>query len=418
MGTRHHPDWDIDAGYDERAVTVTPPKHEAAGVKAVMVSLQRGLESMGALRTAAALARLNQRHGFDCPGCAWPEEHGGRKLPEFCENGAKAVAEEATKRVVTPEFFARHSIADLAARPEYWLSQQGRLTHPMVLRACDDHYRPIGWGDAYRLIAEHLHALDSPNEAVFYTSGRASNEAACLYQLMVRSFGTNNLPDCSNMCHESSGAALSEAIGIGKGSVTVEDVTEADLIIIAGQNPGTNHPRMLTVLQKAKAHGAKIIAVNPLPEAGLIRFKDPQKVNGVIGHGIPIADEFVQIRLGGDMALFAGLGRLLLEADDAAPGTVLDRDFIAAHCAGFDEYQARTRWVDIETVLAATGIDRAQLELVARMMMASQRTIVCWAMGLAQHRHAVPTLSEVSNLLLMRGMIGKPGAGLCPVSGH
>ena len=418
MGTRHHPDRDIDAGYDEHAVTVAGPKHEAAGVKAVMVSLQRGLESMGAARTAAALARLNQRHGFDCPGCAWPEEHGGRKLAEFCENGAKAVAEEATKRVVTPEFFARHSIADLEGRPEYWLSQQGRLTQPVVLRAGDDHYRAIDWDEAYRLIAEELRALDNPNEALFYTSGRTSNEAAFLYQLLVRSFGTNNLPDCSNMCHESSGTALTEAIGIGKGSVTVEDITMADLIVIAGQNPGTNHPRMLSVLEKAKANGAKIIAVNPLPEAGLIRFKDPQKVRGVVGHGVPIADEFVQIRLGGDMALFAGLGRLLLEADDAAPGTVLDREFIAAHCAGFDEYQARTRAVDIETVLAATGIDRAQLELVANMMMASQRTIVCWAMGLTQHRHAVPTISEVSNLLLMRGMIGKPGAGLCPVRGH
>jgi molybdopterin-dependent oxidoreductase alpha subunit len=418
MSTRRHPDRDIDASIDENAIKVAGPEHEAAGVKAVMVSLQRGLESMGAVRTAAALARLNQRHGFDCPGCAWPEEHGGRKLAEFCENGAKAVAEEATKRVVTPEFFARHSIADLEGRPEYWLSQQGRLTHPMVLRAGDDHYRPIGWDDAYRLIAEELRALGSPNEALFYTSGRTSNEAAFLYQLLVRSFGTNNLPDCSNMCHESSGTALTEAIGIGKGSVTVEDVTRADLIVIAGQNPGTNHPRMLSVLEKAKANGAKIIAVNPLPEAGLIRFKDPQKVHGVVGHGIPIADEFVQIRLGGDMALFAGLGRLLLEADDAAPGTVVDRDFIATHCANFDSYEARTRAIDIDTVLEATGIDRAQLELVARMMMASQRTIVCWAMGLTQHRHAVPTISEVSNLLLMRGMIGKPGAGLCPVRGH
>jgi molybdopterin-dependent oxidoreductase alpha subunit len=409
---------DIDVEYDEHRVAVTDRKTEAAGVKAVLVSLQRGLESMGAVRTAAALARLNQRKGFDCPGCAWPEEHGGRKLAEFCENGAKAVAEEATKRVVTPEFFARHSIADLEARPEYWLSQQGRLTHPVVLRPGDDHYRPIGWDGAYQLIADELRALDSPNEAVFYTSGRTSNEAAFLYQLMVRSFGTNNLPDCSNMCHESSGAALIEAIGIGKGSVTVEDVTKADLIVIAGQNPGTNHPRMLTVLEKAKANGAKIIAVNPLPEAGLIRFKDPQKLHGVVGHGIPIADEFVQIRLGGDMALFAGLGRLLLEADDAAPGTVVDRDFVVGLCANFAEYEARTRAVDIDTVLDATGIDRAQLELMAKMMIASERTIVCWAMGLTQHRHAVPTISEIVNVLLMRGMIGIPGAGLCPVRGH
>jgi molybdopterin-dependent oxidoreductase alpha subunit len=409
---------DIDVTYDEHAVAVTGAEHEAAGVKAVWISLQRGLESTGAVRTAAALTRLNQRHGFDCPGCAWPEEHGGRKLAEFCENGAKAVAEEATTRVVTPEFFARHSIADLEGRPEYWLSQQGRLAQPVVLRPGDDHYRPIGWDDAYRLIAGELRALASPNDAVFYTSGRTSNEAAFLYQLMVRSFGTNNLPDCSNMCHESSGTALTEAIGIGKGSVTVEDVTKADLIVIAGQNPGTNHPRMLSVLEKAKANGAKIIAVNPLPEAGLIRFKDPQKVHGVVGDGIPIADEFVQIRLGGDMALFAGLGRLLLEADDATPGTVVDRQFIADHCANFDEYEARTRAVDIDTVLEATGIDRAQLELIAKMMVESDRTIACWAMGLTQHRHAVPMISELTNVLLMRGMIGKPGAGLCPVRGH
>src|SRR3984893_14775552 len=417
MGTRRHPDRDIDAGFDEHAVTVAGPEHEAAGVKAVLVSLQRGLESMGAVRTAAALARLNQRHGFDCAGCAWPEEHGGRKLAEFCENGAKAVAEEATTRVVTPEFFARHSIADIEGRPEYWLSQQGRLTHPVVLRRGADHYRPIGWDDAYRLIADELRALGSPNEALFYTSGRTSNEAAFLYQLMVRSFGTNNLPDCSNMCHESSGTALTEAIGIGKGSVTVEDVTMADLIVIAGQNPGTNHPRMLSVLEKAKANGAKIIAVNPLPEAGLIRFKDPQKVRGVVGHGIPIADEFVQIRLGGDMALFAGLGRLLLEADDKAPGTVVDRDFIEEHCAGFDEYERQTRAVDLDTVVTATGVDLAQLNRVAQMLIASDRTVLCWAMGQTQQRHAVATIGEATNLLLLRGMVGKLGAGVWPARG-
>ncbi|WNG85893.1 FdhF/YdeP family oxidoreductase [Mycobacterium sp. ITM-2016-00317] len=411
---------DVDADYSELDVQVGPAKSEAAGVKAVMVSMQRALSQMGAVRTAATLAKLNQRHGFDCPGCAWPEEHGGRKLAEFCENGAKAVAEEATKRVVTPEFFARHSIAELDAKPEYWLSQQGRLTHPMVLRPGDDHYRPIEWADAYRLIADELGALDDPNRAVFYTSGRTSNEAAFLYQLFVRSFGTNNLPDCSNMCHESSGTALIDAIGIGKGSVTVEDLVQADLILIAGQNPGTNHPRMLSVLEKAKANGAKVIAVNPLPEAGLIRFKDPQKVHGVVGDGVPIADEFVQIRLGGDMALFAGLGRLLLEAqDEAGPDVqIVDRDFVDRHTAGFAEYEARTRAVDLDTVLEATGIGRDQLDRVASMMATSQRIVVCWAMGLTQHKHAVPSISEISNLLLMRGMIGKPGAGLCPVRGH
>ena len=409
---------DVPADYDEHAVTVGQPKTEAAGVRAVMVSLQRSLAAMGPVRTARAWLRLNQRDGFDCPGCAWPEEQGGRKFAEFCENGAKAVAEEATRRVVTPEFFARHSVAELAAKPEYWLSQQGRLAHPMVLRPGDTHYRPIDWDDAYSLIAEHLQALSTPDEAVFYTSGRTSNEAAFLYQLLVRSFGTNNLPDCSNMCHESSGTALTESIGVGKGSVTVDDVEHADVIVIAGQNPGTNHPRMLSVLEKAKANGAKIIAVNPLPEAGLIRFKDPQKVRGVIGHGVPIADEFVQIRLGGDLALFKGLGRLLVEADDRRPGTVIDRDFIAAHCHGFDDYLAETRSVDIDTVVEATGIQRPQLERVAGMLARSQRTIVCWAMGITQHTHAVATIAEITNLLLLRGMIGKPGAGVCPVRGH
>ncbi|MCV7424170.1 FdhF/YdeP family oxidoreductase [Mycobacterium yunnanensis] len=423
MGIRRHMTGrdvsrDIPVDYDEHSVATTRREHEAAGVKAVMVSLQRGVTSMGPLRTAAALVRLNQRKGFDCPGCAWPEEHGGRKFAEFCENGAKAVAEEATKRVVTPDFFARHSIAELAAKPEYWLSQQGRLTHPVILREGDDHYRPISWDHANHVIAQHLNALDSPDEAVFYTSGRTSNEAAFLYQLLVRSFGTNNLPDCSNMCHESSGTSLTDSIGIGKGSVTVEDLERADVILIAGQNPGTNHPRMLSVLEKAKENGAKIIAINPLPEAGLMRFKDPQKVHGVVGHGIGIADEFVQIRLGGDMALFAGLGRLLLEADQEAPGTVVDREFIARHCANFEAYEAQTRAVDLDLVLEATGVDRAQLDRVARMLIDSERTVACWAMGLTQHRHAVPTISELTNLLLMRGMMGKPGAGLCPVRGH
>ena len=409
---------DYDADYDDHDVITSGPKHEAAGVKAVMVSMQRGLTQMGPVRTTAALTRLNQRHGFDCPGCAWPEEHGGRKIAEFCENGAKAVAEEATKRRVTPEFFARHSVAELQNKPEYWLSQQGRLTHPMVLHEGDTHYRPIAWDDAYRLIADELNALDSPDEACFYTSGRTSNEAAFLYQLLVRSYGTNNLPDCSNMCHESSGTALTESIGIGKGSVTVDDLIHADVIVIAGQNPGTNHPRMLSILEKAKANGAKVIAINPLPEAGLIRFKDPQKVHGVVGHGVPIADEFVQIRIGGDMALFAGLGKLLLEAEDKAPGTVVDHEFIAAHCAGFDEYAAQTRAVDLDTVVEASGIDRTQLQRVADMLIGSERTVLCWAMGLTQQHHAVATIGEATNLLLMRGMIGKPGAGVCPVRGH
>ncbi|MFJ9365525.1 FdhF/YdeP family oxidoreductase [Nocardia sp. NPDC101769] len=402
---------------DESALTVTAPKTEAAGVKAVTVALERAVEEMGVVRTARTLARVNQRHGFDCPGCAWPEPTGRRRPAEFCENGAKAVAEEATLRTVTPAFFAAHSLEDLAGKSGYWLGQQGRLTHPMVLREGDTHYSPIGWDEAYRLIADTLRGLDSPDEAVFYTSGRTANETAFLYQLLVRSFGTNNLPDCSNMCHESSGTALTGSIGIGKGSVTIDDFSKADLIIVAGQNPGTNHPRMLSALGEAKAHGATVIAVNPLPETGLIGFKDPQTVKGFTG-GITIADDFLQIRLGGDMALFQGLAKLLFEAEDRAPGTVVDRAFVDTHTASFAEYEKHMRAVDLGIVEQATGLSRADLDRTAKLLAESKATIVCWAMGLTQQVHGVATIEEATNLLLLRGMIGKPGAGVCPVRGH
>ncbi|MVU76165.1 FdhF/YdeP family oxidoreductase [Nocardia sp. ET3-3] len=402
---------------DESKLEVTAPKTAAAGVKAVTVALERAVEEMGVARTARTLARVNQRHGFDCPGCAWPEPTGRRRPAEFCENGAKAVAEEATLRTVTPEFFAEHSIDELSGKSGYWLGQQGRLTHPMVLREGDTHYSPITWDDAYRLIADTLRGLDSPDEAAFYTSGRTANETAFLYQLLVRSFGTNNLPDCSNMCHESSGTALVSSIGIGKGSVTIDDFARADLIIVAGQNPGTNHPRMLSALGEAKAHGAKVIAVNPLPETGLIGFKDPQTVKGFTG-GITIADDFLQIRLGGDMALFQGLGKLLFEAEDRAPGTVVDRAFVDAHTAGFAEYEKQMRAVDLAVVEQATGLTREDLDRTAKLLAESKSTIICWAMGLTQQVHGVATIEEATNLLLLRGMIGKPGAGVCPVRGH
>jgi molybdopterin-dependent oxidoreductase alpha subunit len=410
---RNGPKRDID----ESELTVTPPEEQAAGVTAVTVALKRSVEEMGVIRTARTLARVNQVHGFDCPGCAWPEPTGHRRPAEFCENGAKAVAEEATLRTVTPEFFATHSLAELSEKSGYWLGQQGRLTHPMVLRPGDTHYSPIAWDEAYRLIADTLRGLDSPDEAVFYTSGRTSNETAFLYQLLVRSYGTNNLPDCSNMCHESSGAALTGSIGIGKGSVSIDDFAKADLIVVAGQNPGTNHPRMLSALAAAKAEGARIIAVNPLPEAGLLGFRDPQTVKGVTT-GVPIADDFLQIRLGGDMALFQALGRLLLEAEDRAPGTVVDREFVDAHCAGYAEYEKHVRAVDLATVLEATGLSRAELERTAEAFARSRNIILCWAMGLTQQTHAVATIEEAINLLLLRGMIGKPGAGVCPVRGH
>ncbi|WP_280314494.1 FdhF/YdeP family oxidoreductase [Nocardia wallacei] len=402
---------------DEAELTVTPPEHEAAGLTAVAVALNRGVEEMGLIRTGRTLARLNQRAGFDCPSCAWPDPTGPRRVAEFCENGAKAVAEEATLRTVTPEFFATHSIAELATKSGYWLGQQGRITEPMVLRPGDTHYSPIAWEEAYRLIADTLRGLGNPNEAVFYTSGRTANETAFLYQLLARSFGTNNLPDCSNMCHESSGAALTSSIGIGKGSVSIDDFPKADLILVAGQNPGTNHPRMLTSLQHAKKHGARIVAVNPLPEAGLLGFRDPQTVRGYTT-GQRIADDFLQIRLGGDMALFQGLGKLLLQAEDRAPGTVVDRAFVDGHTAGYDAYEKHVRAVDLDVVEEATGLTRAELEHTAALLAESNATIICWAMGLTQQRYGVPTIEEATNLLLLRGMIGKPGAGVCPVRGH
>ncbi|MGU3436063.1 FdhF/YdeP family oxidoreductase [Actinomycetes bacterium M1A6_2h] len=403
---------------DESTLEVTPPKHYAAGVPAVLVSLKRGLEEMGAVRTGRTLFRLNQRNGFDCPGCAWPETPGHRKHAEFCENGAKAVAEEATLRTVGPDFFAEHSLADLSERTDFWLGQQGRLTHPMVLRPGDTHYSPISWDDAYDVIVDHLRALPSPDEAIFYTSGRTSNESAFLYQTLIRSYGTNNMPDCSNMCHESSGTALSDTIGIGKGSVSVPDLEKADLILIAGQNPGTNHPRMLSTLEKAKGNGAKVIAINPLHEAGLQRFKDPQKVKGVIGSGVGIADEYLQIRIGGDLALFQGIGKLLFEAEDAAPGTVVDSLFVDEHTAGLEEFEKHARAVDLDTVVEASGLSLAQIRATADAVAKADKVIICWAMGITQQRHGVDTIREMTNVLLLRGMMGKPGAGVCPVRGH
>ena len=394
-----------------------PPKHHAVGIPAIANSVRFVGEQAGARRGLPLLRAINQVGGFDCPGCAWPEpDH--RHPAEFCENGAKAVAEESTRRRVGPEFFARHSVHDLFGKSGYWLGQQGRLTRPMFLDEGADHYRPVEWDEAFDLIAADLAALDDPNQAAFYTSGRTSNEAAFLYQLFARRLGTNNLPDCSNMCHESSGDALEETIGIGKGSVRLEDVWAADLIIVAGQNPGTNHPRMLTALEKAKRAGARIVTVNPLPEAGLQRFKNPQTARGLAGRGTALTDLFLQIKVGGDLALFSALNRLLLRAGDGA----LDRDFIDRHTHGFEAFAAaRTAGDDAEALAEAerrTGLTKVEIERLLAMVLASQKTVVCWAMGLTQHKHAVPTIREIVNFLLLRGDIGKPGAGVCPVRGH
>jgi molybdopterin-dependent oxidoreductase alpha subunit len=402
---------------DDSGLTVGPPKEYAAGIPGVVQSLRHAGRQMGVRRSLLTLLAVNQKKGFDCPGCAWPEGD-KRHAAEFCENGAKAIAEEATLRRVTRDFFARHPVGELAGRSDHWLGQQGRLTEPMYLEEGAGHYRPVSWDEAYGIIAGELAALDSPDEASFYTSGRTSNEAAFLYQLFVRALGTNNLPDCSNLCHESSGSALVETIGIGKGSVSLTDLHEADLILVVGQNPGTNHPRMLSALEQAKRAGARIVAVNPLPEAGLLRFRNPQRPSGVAGSGTALADEFAQIRLGGDLALFRALNRLLLEAEEAAPGTVLDRAFVEEHTHGFADFAADVRATDWNEVLEATGLEREQIERLHRMVLGSERIVVCWAMGLTQHKHSVPTIREVVNFLLLRGNIGRRGAGLCPVRGH
>ncbi|MEV6122647.1 FdhF/YdeP family oxidoreductase [Streptomyces sp. NPDC052077] len=393
------------------APTVTGPKHAAAGIPAVAHTLRAAQRQMGVRRTALTLLSVNQENGFDCPGCAWPDpEH--RHTAEFCENGAKAVAEEATLRRVTPEFFAAHPVADLATRSGYWLGQQGRLTHPVYLPEGGEHYEPVTWERAFGIVAEEIGALSSPDEALFYTSGRTSNEAAFLYQLFARELGTNNLPDCSNLCHESSGSALTETLGVGKGSVLLEDLHRADLIIVAGQNPGTNHPRMLSALERAKANGARIVSVNPLPEAGMERFRNPQTPKGLT-RGTALTDLFLQIRLGGDQALFRLLNRLVLET----PGAV-DEAFVREHTHGYEEFARTAREADWEETLAATGLTRADIEEALRLVLGSERIIVCWAMGLTQHKHSVPTIREIVNFLLLRGNIGRPGAGVCPVRGH
>ncbi|GAB3233324.1 FdhF/YdeP family oxidoreductase [Glycomyces halotolerans] len=402
---------------DQDAPRTRRPKSHAAGMRAVAGSVRFVGRQAGVKRGLPLLRSVNQTDGFDCPGCAWPEpEH--RHSAEFCENGAKAVAEEATRLTVGPDFFAANPVTGLADRSGYWLGQQGRLTHPMYLAEGADHYVPIEWDRALDLIADELAALDDPNEAAFYTSGRTGNEAAFLYQLFARRLGTNNLPDCSNLCHESSGAALSETIGIGKGSVKLEDLWAADLIIVAGQNPGTNHPRMLTALEKAKRAGAKIATVNPLPEAGMRRFKNPQTARGLAGRGTDLTDLFLQIKVGGDLALFSALNRLLLGAGDEA----IDRDFIDEHTHGFDAFAAHHAAGTADEALAEAerhaGLARERIEQLLAMVRGAEKIVVCWAMGLTQHKHAVPTIREIVNFLLLRGNIGRPGAGVCPVRGH
>ncbi len=408
---------DVNPGTDYPDLEVGHKKDWAVGVPGILHSMGPAIREMGPVRTAELMTAINQKNGFDCMSCAWPDP-GDRNILEFCENGAKAVTWEATPVTVPTGFWAENSLTSLLDKSEYWLGMQGRLVEPVHKPRGADHYEPISWEAAFALIAERLNGLGSPDRAAFYTSGRTANETAFAYQLFVRAFGTNNLPDCSNMCHESTGTALSETIGIGKSTIAYDDFGKAELIIVMGQNPGTNHPRMLTALEEAKRNGATIVAVNPLPEAGLIRYKNPQKPRGIIGKGTQIADHFLQIRSGGDMALLQAVSKRVLAAEDAAPGTVLDHAFLAEHTLGLEEFRAHIATLDDVTVLEATGLSLADIDLLADLYVRSDRTIITWAMGLTQQRNAVATLKELITLLLLRGNIGKPGAGASPIRGH
>ena len=390
----------------------------AGGATAVKKALEFALGEAGIVRGVSALYRLNQFDGVDCPGCAWPDPDGHRAHNEYCENGAKAIAEEATSKRITPEFFKQWSVSQLSQQSDFWLGHQGRLTNPVVLRAGSDHYDAISWQEAFGLIAGELNALDSPDRAIFYTSGRTSNEAAFLFQLFVREFGTNNLPDCSNLCHESSGAALKPTIGVGKGTVKLQDFDLADTIFIIGQNPGTNHPRMLTTLQKAARRGATIVSVNPLSETGVTRFKHPQEILNMLGPGTKIASHFVQVRLSGDLAFFKGLCKELLEEEARRPGQVLNREFVSEKTHGFEEFRESIEKAPWTEITEQSGISRAQIREITEVVMRAKSIISCWAMGLTQQRDAVATIQEIVNLHLLAGQLGRPGAGLCPVRGH
>ena len=403
---------------ESESPTITPVSKVAGGIPAVLSAAKYTFGEMGVVRGTRTLLQLNQPQGIDCPGCAWPEPDGERSHFEFCEEGAKHVADEATTKRVTPEFFKKWSVTELSQQSDYWLNQQGRITQPMLLREGAARYEVINWTDAFGLLASELNSLASPDEAVFYTSGRTSNEAAFLYQLFVRQFGTNNLPDCSNMCHESSGTGMKEVLGFGKGTVTLEDFDLADAIFVIGQNPGTNHPRMLTSLLHAKRRGCTIVHINPLPETGLARFKHPQEVRTWLGKGTTLADLFLQVRINGDVALLKGIMKEVFDAEERRPGQVLNREFIQQRTSGFEDFAAAVSKVHWGDILDQSGVTKVKIEDAARIFIESERVIFCWAMGLTQHKNAVANIQEIVNLMLLRGQMGKPGAGLCPVRGH
>ncbi len=406
-------------GVETAVVDVRPYHHPAAGFGAIASTMKHVLHEVGVLRGASTLLKVNQDRGFDCPGCAWPEpDVAHRSSAEFCENGAKAVAAEATTRRVTADFFRKWSVAELLEQSDYWLESQGRLTQPMWLRPGATHYEPVSWDMAFTLIGRELRALSSPDEAIFYTSGRTSNEAAFLYQLFVRKFGTNNLPDCSNMCHESSGVGLNQAIGVGKGTVSLHDFELADAIFVIGQNPGTNHPRMLSALESAAKRGCHIISINPLHERALDRFAHPQDVRDLLKGGTAIAELFLPVRINGDVALFKGIMKAVLDEERKRPGEVLDRPFINEHTSGFEEFAAALEKASWDEIVEQSGITRDLIERTAQIYIKAERVIACWAMGLTQHKNAVGNIQEVVNFLLLRGNLGRPGAGACPVRGH
>ncbi|KTC19976.1 CbbBc protein [Pseudomonas putida] len=408
---------------DQKPVPRYKPYHGAAGGWGALRSVaQAWIGSDNALKNIRALLKTNQNGGFDCPGCAWGDspESG---MVKFCENGAKAVNWEATKRRVDAAFFARHSVTSLLGQSDYWLEYQGRLTEPMVYNPSNDRYQPISWDNAFALIARHLNGLTSPDQAEFYTSGRASNEAAYLYQLFVRAYGTNNFPDCSNMCHEASGVALGQSVGVGKGTVTFDDFEHADAIFVWGQNPGTNHPRMLEPLREAVKRGAQVVCVNPLKERGLERFQHPQHPLEMLTNGDrPTNTAYFRPALGGDMALLRGMAKFLLQWEREAQATgapaVFDHAFIAEHTAAVEAYLEVVEASSWEQIVQQSGLGLADIEQAARMYARAEKVIMCWAMGITQHRHSVPTIQEIANLMLLRGNLGVPGAGLCPVRGH
>ncbi|TXR54174.1 FdhF/YdeP family oxidoreductase [Reinekea thalattae] len=399
----------------------TPYNGPAGGWGALKATAEHLIKSKNATRNINTLLKTNQPKGFDCPGCAWGEKHHPTKF-RFCENGAKAVNWEATSRTVDASFFSKYSVSWLKTQNDYFLEHQGRLTEPMRYNAKTDHYEAISWDDAFKLIAQRLKAQADPNSAAFYTSGRASNEAAYLYQLFARAYGTNNFPDCSNMCHEASGYGLISSIGIGKGTVTIDDFDSADAVFVFGQNPGTNHPRMLETLKSVVERGAKIITFNNLKERGLERFQNPQdKLEMIVNGSKPTHTDYFCPKIGGDMAVVRGIVKVLISMEEAAQkqgNAIFDHDFINQHTEGLEAYLEQVKQTSWQQITQQSGLSQQQIHHCAEVYANSDRVIATWAMGITQHHHSVATIHEIVNLLALRGNIGKPGAGACPVRGH